>query len=935
MAEATRVAETKERELESIRDRLARASTQTAEQREHGDRHAANASKLQETVNDQHTQIATLEKRQRKLSRDLTSITSRYERLAGRRIVRFALGLAGLTAPLFRAVRKLRKRRAKPKSVPAATSAGQVPAKPTLVVRRKSATEIVSEIRSARPDGGRTTGPLVSIIVLTRNGAHHLERLLPRLRSTTYRSFELVVIDNQSTDDTGSVLGHEWGFPVRVVRNEHNASFSEGNNQALDMAEGDFLLFMNNDLEPINDGWLGVMVDALGADPSPSAVGALLVYPERGEPETDMTVQHRGIGFGFRNGAPHAFNLPYADPTDPALVATVEVPAVTAAVLLCRRNTFEAVGGFTTGYVYGTEDVDLCLKLKPLGPIVMAGGATIFHHESATQKTVVPDVIRINRIGNWQRFAETWGPTLTRSVLRDRISATGSWTGRATRTVAITVTSNDPAAGFGDYYTAHELGDAMAASGWEVRYAQRVGDEWYDIDHDVDVMIVLLDAFDVSQVPTGVYTIAWVRNWVDRWIEQPWFEQFDLCVCSSSSAAAEVAERSRFDPPVIPLAANPERFSPGPPNPTFSSDYTFTGSNWGRGRDIVPLLDVRAGEQFLLFGANWENEPHVRRYWRGLLDYDLIPDLYRSTKIVLDDTAVHTIEHGFVNSRVFDALAAGALVVTNNTIGSQELFDGLLPVYSDRASLRKILDRYLGDDEEREALASRLRQIVLDRHTYGRRATEFVDVAIQDIERPRVAVKIGAPRLETAHTWGDFHYANALVRSFAALGWNGEVHLLPEWDDPDKQDTDVVIHLRGLTTYAPKPSHVNVMWLISHPDDVSNEEYEKYDLVCVASKPLAERLQREIETPVVFLPQATDASRFGTAEPNGDLSCEVLFVGNSRKQRRDAVDWAIAVDAPLTMYGSDWDELVRTGTSRARTSRTRTSAISTHPPTSS
>jgi glycosyltransferase involved in cell wall biosynthesis len=203
-----------------------------------------------------------------------------------------------------------------------------------------------------------------------------------------------------------------------------------------------------------------------------------------------------------------------------------------------------------------------------------------------------------------------------------------------------------------------------------------------------------------------------------------------------------------------------------------------------------------------------------------------------------------------------------------------------------------------------------LRAVVVERDTYAQRARAFTEMAIETLDRPRVAIKIGAPRQEQAHEWGDFHFAHSLIRAMSTHGFSGETHILPEWDAPNRQDVDVVIHLRGLTTYAPKAAHVNIMWLISHPDDVTPEECDKYDLVCVASKPLADELRSQVKPPVVSLPQATDAKRFGAAEPDDGLRTDALFVGNSRNQNRDAVDWAIEAGAPLTVYGNGWDGLI-------------------------
>ncbi len=829
----------------------------------------------------------------------------RYKRLRSRRSVRLALGMASLAAPFVRSTRRIRKGFGP--AGPSDAKAADVRPSNAWPLGVNAQSRFARAVTKERPGSPSVSGPLVSIIILTRDGAEHMRRLLGKLDTGThYRSFEVIVVDNGSTDGTSEVLNLSRSYPVRVISNDHNTSFSHGNNQGVEVASGELLLFLNNDVDPINPGWLGAMVDAASIDESVVAVGAELVYPVRGESVSDLTVQHAGIRFGFRQASIHAINIATPDPLDKSTSRMSPVPAATAAALLVEASAFRRVGGFDEGYVYGTEDVDLCLRLGELGNIVVTGQAVLFHYESATQTRVSAELTQINRAGNHQRLAEHWAPRLMRSVTRDRLTGSGRYTGRVSRTVAITLTHNDEEQGWGDYYTAHELGDAFEKEGWSVVYAERYQDHWYEIGQDVDLLVSLLDSFDVRKAPPGAVKVAWIRNWVDRWIEQPWFDSFDFVTVSSHKAASLISERSRFVPYVVPLATNPELFQPGPPHPTFQADYVFTGNNWGQGRDVVRQLDVQPGERFLMFGKGWERDPRVTRYWRGSVEYKMLPDIYRSAKIVLDDTATPTLPYAFLNGRVFDALSAGALVLTDNVEGSHEMFGGLLPTYSDRAELRALLDRYLNDDAARTALVRDLQSQVSSRHIYASRPIEITNLALNELERPRVAVKIGVPDTDSMPSWGDTHFAYGLAAALARVGMPTEVHILPEWDLPEKQAADVVIHLRGLTSYSPKPAHVNVLWIISHPDDVTPRECEKYDLVLVASRKHAEWLQTHISIPVVFLPQATDGRRFGPVEPRVDLASDVLFLGNSRGQRRKAVDWAIKRDLPLTVYGGGW-----------------------------
>ena len=96
--------------------------------------------------------------------------------------------------------------------------------------------------------------------------------------------------------------------------------------------------------------------------------------------------------------------------------------------------------------------------------------------------------------------------------------------------------------------------------------------------------------------------------------------------------------------------------------------------------------------------------------------------MYHGAKIALDDATASTKAAGSVNSRVFDALAAGCLVLTNNEAGARETFGGKLPVFRNREELEALLKRYLEDEAARQGKVEELKRFVLEHHTYEIRA---------------------------------------------------------------------------------------------------------------------------------------------------------------------------------------------------------------------
>lgn len=175
----------------------------------------------------------------------------------------------------------------------------------------------------------------------------------------------------------------------------------------------------------------------------------------------------------------------------------------------------------------------------------------------------------------------------------------------------------------------------------------------------------------------------------------------------------------------------------------------------------------------------------------------------------------------------------------------------------------------------------------------------------------RFAIKIPAPS-DKRQEWGDFHFAESLSAALEALGHTTRIDFLEQWYDHKPRDSDVVIVLRGLSRYTPHPEHVNVLWNISHPDQVSYEEYDGYDIVYTASLSYPALLRHIIRTGPRPLLQCTDPARFSmdAAAVAPVEPAEVLFVGNSRARRRPVVDWAMESNLPLRVHGTRWEALI-------------------------
>ena len=253
----------------------------------------------------------------------------------------------------------------------------------------------------------------VSIIIPTKNLGNILDNCLESIFSKTqYPNYEVVLIDNGSTEVRTQEVIHNWKtrepdkFRYELLDIPFN--FSKINNYAVERSQGEYLLFLNNDTEVVTPDWLEAMVEQ-AQRPSIGAVGAMLLYP-------DNTIQHAGVVGGIGGVAGHSHKYYTSD--SPGYFGQIQTInnylAVTAACLMCRRNVFEEVGGFEEELTVAFNDVDFCFKIVEKGyRNIYLPHVVLYHYESKSRgyEDSIEKQIRfsqeINYMTNkWQNFIQ-------------------------------------------------------------------------------------------------------------------------------------------------------------------------------------------------------------------------------------------------------------------------------------------------------------------------------------------------------------------------------------------------------------------------------------------------------------------------------------------------------------------------------------------------
>lgn len=216
--------------------------------------------------------------------------------------------------------------------------------------------------------------PLASVIIVSWNGKGWLERCLPAVEAQQGVSFEIVVVDNGSTDGSADFI--EQFFPsVRLIRNRQNRGFAAATNQGFAAARGQYLATLNNDAIAEPD-WLAALVEACEADNNLAMAASRMVRLD--DPTRFDSAGIAPDRYGF------AWNL-RAGETVPAREAPREVFGACAGAALYRRSMLEDVGLFDERFVSYYEDVDLAWRAQLRGwPGRYIPSAVVRHAHSAT-----------------------------------------------------------------------------------------------------------------------------------------------------------------------------------------------------------------------------------------------------------------------------------------------------------------------------------------------------------------------------------------------------------------------------------------------------------------------------------------------------------------------------------------------------------------------
>jgi len=217
--------------------------------------------------------------------------------------------------------------------------------------------------------------PLVSVIIVNYNGKEYLEKCLESLMKINYKNYEVIIVDNNSTDQSIEFVKNTYPSII-IIKLEKNYGFAEPNNIGAKNAKGDFLIFLNNDTE-VSPNFVEKMVNVLNQDPKIAICQSLLLKPNQEIDSSGDYVDELGRAYSSRK----------------KLTEVKEILSARGASMMVRKDSFWDLEGFDKKFFASFEDVDLCWRAWLWGyKVVLVPDSIVYHKVGSTVKKLSSEV---------------------------------------------------------------------------------------------------------------------------------------------------------------------------------------------------------------------------------------------------------------------------------------------------------------------------------------------------------------------------------------------------------------------------------------------------------------------------------------------------------------------------------------------------------------
>jgi len=217
--------------------------------------------------------------------------------------------------------------------------------------------------------------PQVSIIIVNYNGKNHLEDCLASLEKIDYKNYEIILVDNNSTDNSVEYVKNKYPS-ITIIKLNRNYGFAEPNNIGAKNAKGDYLLFLNNDTT-VNPNFISAMVNVLEQDPKIAICQSLLLKPNGQVDSSGDFIDTLGRAYSSKE----------------RVSEVKKILSARGASMMVRKESFWDLDGFDKKFFASYEDVDLGWRAWLWGyKIVLVPNSVVYHKGGQTVEKILPEI---------------------------------------------------------------------------------------------------------------------------------------------------------------------------------------------------------------------------------------------------------------------------------------------------------------------------------------------------------------------------------------------------------------------------------------------------------------------------------------------------------------------------------------------------------------
>lgn len=500
-------------------------------------------------------------------------------------------------------------------------------------------------------------------------------------------------------------------------------------NHAVSQAQGDYIVFLAGNTE-VKEQWLDKLLIAMTSEKNAGAVGMTGLYPannKKGKPEG--AVREQGVDFREKQGKQRIWMEPYSIDGDGAEDDSGICPCPCAGqyAFIVQKQLFNNAGGFDEQLLANEAFLDFQLRLQLFGyQNYCSRDSKIYVYGAPKEQDAAMQKLRNDSRYmfrcRWQKYLSSQGKLPKTNAME--IDICGAMPEDETKKF------------WGDWHYAAALQTALEQRGYKVNVLTR--EHWYDTTFAATVLVLRgVKKYYPSAAGESKF-IMWNISHPDA-VSVEEYNMYDYVFFASDKLHQKLAAEIKPQSGVLLQCVDPSVMSKVEDNIEDGKELLqgekgpellFVGNSRHVYRQILKDL-LPTKHELHVYGRHWEEFPVQEYVVEDYLDNAKVGQAYHGAEILLNDHWADMRENGIISNRIFDALAAGGFVISDDMPEIQALFQGAVVTYQNREDLAEKIDYYLSHKEERRRKAGQGQEIVLKAHTFANRAEQIAEVIEQ------------------------------------------------------------------------------------------------------------------------------------------------------------------------------------------------------------